>query len=105
VTNVAVTCTDITYTVGGTVTGLLGDSVTLSLNGTESLPVASDGSFTFATPLADGASYAVTVQTQPASPPEVCTVANGSGSIAGANVTSVQVSCIDRIFADGFEAP
>jgi hypothetical protein len=45
------------------------------------------------------------VQTQPASPPEVCTVANGSGSIAGANVTSVQVSCIDRIFADGFEAP
>jgi hypothetical protein len=35
----------------------------------------------------------------------VCTVANGSGSIAGANVTSVQVSCIDRIFADGFEAP
>jgi subtilisin-like proprotein convertase family protein len=105
VTNVAVTCTDITYTVGGTVTGLLGDSVTLSLNGTESLPVASDGSFTFATPLADGASYAVTVQTQPASPPEVCTVANGSGSIAGANVTSVQVSCIDRIFADGFELP
>ncbi|HEY6941247.1 proprotein convertase P-domain-containing protein [Dokdonella sp.] len=105
VTNVAVTCASSTYSVGGTVSGLLGDSVTLSLNGSESLPVASDGSFTFATMLNDGASYAVTVQTQPASPPELCTVSNGSGTIAGANVTSVQVSCLDRIFASGFESP
>ena len=104
-TNVAVTCANNTYSVGGTVSGLVGNSVTLSLNGTESLPVASNGSFTFSTMLAGGAAYAVTVQTQPTSPPEVCTVTNGSGTIAGANVTSVQVTCLDRIFADGFELP
>ena len=105
VTNVAVTCANSTFTIGGNVTGLLGNSVTLSLNGTESLPVASNGSFVFTTMLGNGASYAVTVQTQPTSPAEVCTVTGGSGTVAGANVTSVQVDCSDRIFANGYELP
>ncbi|MGN6520131.1 MAG: hypothetical protein ACTHK2_11980, partial [Dokdonella sp.] len=105
VTNVAVTCANSTFTIGGNVTGLLGNSVTLSLNGTESLPVASNGSFVFTTMLGSGASYAVTVQAQPTSPAEVCTVTGGSGTVAGANVTSVQVACSDRIFANGYELP
>jgi len=105
VTNVAVTCANSTFTIGGNVTGLLGNSVTLSLNGTESLPVASNGSFVFTTMLGSGASYAVTVQAQPTSPAEVCTVTGGSGTVAGANVTSVQVDCSDRIFANGYELP
>ena len=105
VTNVAVTCANNTYSVGGTVSGLVGNSVTLSLNGTESLPVASNGSFTFSTMLAGGAAYAVTVQTQPTSPSLVCSVANGSGTIAAANVGNVAVTCSDAIFANGFDAP
>ena len=106
VTNVAVACTTNTYTVGGSVTGLAGSGLVLSLNGSQSLPVAANGSFTFPTALLDGSSYAVTVTTQPSAPIEVCTVSNGSGTLAGANVGNVAVSCIDRIFADGFdEAP
>ncbi|HEX7769493.1 MAG TPA: GEVED domain-containing protein, partial [Dokdonella sp.] len=94
-----------TYTVGGSVSGLTGSGLALSLNGAENLPLAANGVFTFATELSDGASYAVTVATQPAG--ETCVVANGSGTISGADVTNVAVTCttetVDLIFADGFD--
>ena len=54
----------------------------LSLNaGAQTLPVAANGTFTFPTALASGSSYAVTVQTQPASPTQTCAVSNGSGTV------------------------
>jgi hypothetical protein len=43
------------------------------------------------------------VASQPTGPVQVCTVSNGSGTVAGANVTNVQVSCSDRIYVDGFD--
>jgi hypothetical protein len=47
----------------------------------------------------------VTVSTQPSAPTLTCTVANGAGTIATANVTDIAVTCSDSIFANGFEAP
>lgn len=83
------------YTVGGTVSGLeVGNDVTLQNNGGDDLVVNADGSFTFATPVNDGGNYAVSVLTQPTTPDQVCSVANGSGTIAGANVTDIEVSCV-----------
>lgn len=86
-----------TFTVGGTVSGLTGTGLTLALAGggglAVSLPVNSNGAFTFTTGLATGASYTVTVATQPANPSQVCRVAGGTGAIAAANVTSVSVTC------------
>ncbi|MEO7324901.1 MAG: proprotein convertase P-domain-containing protein [Dokdonella sp.] len=103
VTNVTVSCTTNTYTVGGTVSGLVGNSVTLSLNsGAQTQVVAANGVFAFPTALASGAAYAVTVSVQPASPTEVCTITNGSGTVAASNVSAIVVTCIDRIFADSF---
>jgi preprotein translocase subunit SecG len=90
VTNVAVTCSDIPYTIGGTVTGLTG-TVVLQNNAGDDLTVLADGGFTFATTLVDSATYAVTVLTQPAG--QICTVSSGSGTISGANVTGVTVTC------------
>jgi hypothetical protein len=81
------------YTVGGAVTGLAGATVVLQNNGTDDLRLSADGPFTFATALADGSVYAVTVLTQPAAPTLLCTVANGSSTIAGADVTNVTVTC------------
>ena len=81
-----------TYTVGGTVSGLTG-TVALLNNGGDGLSVSADGGFTFATALADGAGYAVTIQTQPAG--QTCEVASGTGTIAGADVTDVAVTCTD----------
>jgi hypothetical protein len=79
-----------TYSVGGAVSGLAG-TVVLQDNGGDSLPVAGNGAFTFATRLAGGAAYAVTVLTQPSG--QTCAVTGGTGTVAAANVTSVGVTC------------
>ena len=77
ITNVAVTCTSAaTYTVGGSVSGLSG-TVVLQDNGGDNLTLTANGTFTFATALAGGAAYAVTVKTNPAS--QTCTVSSGTG--------------------------
>ena len=91
VTNVAVSCANVaTYTVGGSVSGLSG-TVVLQDNGGDSLSVTASGSFTFATSLASGAAYSVTVGTNPSG--QTCTVSGGSGTVGSANVTNVAVSC------------
>ena len=80
-----------TYTVGGTVTGLTGSSVVLQDNQADNLTVSANGAFTFATALANGSAYGVTVLTQPAG--QTCTVTQGNGALSGANVSNVQVVC------------
>ena len=79
-----------TYTVSGTVSGLSG-TVVLQDNGGDNLSVTANGSFTFATSLASGAAYSVTVKTNPSG--QTCTVTSGSGTVGTANVTNVAVSC------------
>ena len=93
VNNVQVNCAA-TYTVGGTVSGLLGSGLVLQDNGGDNLTVTGTGNvnFTFATPLLAGAAYAVTIKTQPTNPVQVCATANASGTIVG-SVANVQVSC------------
>jgi hypothetical protein len=79
-----------TYTIGGTVSGLSGTAV-LQVNGGGDLSVSSNGSVTFATPLATGTAYSVTVRTNPSG--QTCTVSNGTGTVPSANVTNVGVTC------------
>ena len=92
VTSVAVTCTTnpASYSIGGTVSGLSG-TVVLQDNGGDDLGVSANGSFTFATAVASGAGYSVTVKSNPSG--QSCTVASGSGTVGSANVTSVAVTC------------
>ncbi len=61
-------------------------------NGGDDLSVSANGAFSFATLLASGAAYNVTVASSPAG--QSCTVGNGSGTVGSANVTSVAVSCV-----------
>ncbi|NOY39161.1 MAG: Ig-like domain-containing protein, partial [Nitrospirae bacterium] len=91
VTGILVFCSADTYTVGGTVSGLTG-ALTLQNNGSDDLVVTGDGGFTFATAIADGASYNVTVLTHPDG--LTCSVTNGTGTVSGADVTDVAVACI-----------
>ena len=67
------------YTVGGTVSGLTTTGLILQNNGGDDLTIAGDGSFTFATPIASGLAYQVTVHQQPAG--AGCRIENGSGTI------------------------
>jgi len=90
VTDVTVTCSVDTYTVGGIVNGLSGTLV-LQNNGRDDLAITSDGTFTFSTALADGSTYNVTVKTQPSG--QNCFVTNGSGTVSGADITDVTVDC------------
>ncbi|HEY6942981.1 InlB B-repeat-containing protein [Dokdonella sp.] len=82
-----------THTIGGNVSGLLGSGLVLRLNGANDLPIAANGAFQFASALDDLSAYAVTVAQQPGGPTQVCTVGNGSGVLAGADVTNVAVDC------------
>jgi len=90
-----------TYTIGGNVSNLTGTGLVLQNNGGDDLAIDADGNFTFVTALDDGTAYAVTVLTQPNELNQTCTVSNGSGTLAGANVTSVEVSCVTDTFTIG----
>lgn len=81
------------YTVGGTVTGLEGSGLVLQNSSGKYLSVTASGSFTFPSGLDNGASYSVTVRTQPSNPSQTCTVTNATGTIEKADVTDVLVNC------------
>lgn len=82
------------FTIGGTISGLAGSGLVLRNNGGDDLPISGNGGFTFATPVPDGDMYNVTVAAQPTGPAQNCSVSNGSGTVSGANVTNVQVTCV-----------
>ena len=92
ITNVTVSCSINTYSIGGVVSGLgIGKSIVLKNNGGYSLLVTANGSFTFTTQLPSGTSYFVTTGTIPSG--QSCFVFNGSGTVATSNVTNVTVAC------------
>lgn len=93
VTNVSVTCATNSYTVGGTVSGLAGgQSTVLQNNGADNKTISASGAFTFTTSVAQGATYSITVLTQPST--QTCTITNGSGTMGGSNVANVSVTCV-----------
>jgi hypothetical protein len=100
VTSVTVNCLVNSYAIGGTISGLAGTAI-LQNNLGETVTASANGTFAFATPALSGSTYAVTVLTQPGTPSQTCTVANGSGPVGGADVTSVNVSCVTRSYAIG----
>ena len=87
------------YSVGGTVDPTYG-SITLINNGDDDLDILEDGSFTFDTKLNDGASYIIEVKDRSdTSQGQLCAVSggsngDGSGTINGANVININVSCV-----------
>ena len=89
------------YTVSVTVSGLAGTGLVLQNNGGDNLTITADGTFPFATPVADGASYGVTVLANPTGPTQQCIPSSASGPIAGANITNVTVACTTSSFKVG----
>jgi hypothetical protein len=87
----AVTCSDNAYKVSPTVSGLSG-TVILTNNGADNLTVSANGTVTFPTSVAQGATYSVAVLTQPSL--YTCTVTNGSGVMGAGDVTNVAVACV-----------
>lgn len=94
VTNVAVSCVTTEFTVGGTVSGLVGSGLVLLNNGSDNLAIAADGTFTFPASLPSGTPYNVMVATQPTGPLQLCGIENGLGTVGSANITDVAVNCV-----------
>jgi len=97
---------EITYKVSGNVSGLIG-SITIQNNGGDDLVISADGSFEFTTQLADNANYDVSILVQPDQGIQpyrqtqtmlLCEVNNGSGTITTADVSDVDIQCIDYLF-------
>jgi len=87
-------------TIGGNVTGLTGSGLILQNNGHDDRFISTAGAFTFATPIANGATYNVTVLVQPTNPSETCTVTNGTGT-ATRDVNDINVTCMPASFTVG----
>lgn len=85
-----------TVAVGGTVDGLdpTFGSLTLSLNGSETLSIAAPGAFVFATRLNELTPYTVTLVTSPIE--QRCELENASGTTQTMNIESVHVRCTTR---------
>ncbi len=92
VTNVAVTCSANTYTVGGTISGLGASGLVLLDNGGDATTISANATqFTMNTGVAYGSGYAISVQTAPTG--LVCSVSNGTSTMGAADVTNIGIAC------------
>jgi 6-phosphogluconolactonase len=92
VSDIAVVCANTAYTVSVKVTGLASPDLVLQNNAGDDLPVAADGTFSFATPVASGAGYGVTVKTRP-SALQACVVHDAFGTAGASGAAPVEVRC------------
>lgn len=98
VTNIAVSCVTnplpTYYSIGGTINGLTGTLV-LQNNDGDTLTTTNNGNFNFATSALDNKAYSTRVSTQPAG--QTCSISNGSGTVATADVSNIVVSCMTNV--------
>jgi DNA-binding beta-propeller fold protein YncE len=86
-----------TYTIGGTVSGLTSGSLVLKNNNGDDLTISANStSFTFTTAQASGGTYAVTAGARPSR--LACDITNDTGTVAGANVIGVTITCISPVY-------
>lgn len=82
-----------TYSVGGTVTGVSGSSIVIQNNGSDSLVLSADGSFSFESQLTTGDAYSVSVAQSLTNPNITCYVSGASGLVSTSNIESVSIIC------------
>ena len=90
-----------TFTVGGTVSGLVGTGLSLADGLGHQLDVTADGAFMFAMKVPGGSDVAVTVGQQPTAPTQVCTVSGGSITGIAQDTNTVVVTCVTNRYHVG----
>jgi 6-phosphogluconolactonase (cycloisomerase 2 family) len=94
VSNVTVSCVTQSFTLSGTISGLLGAGLILQDEG-NAVPVSGNA---FSLSLASGSAYDIVAAQQPTNPGQTCTVTNGGpGVIGGANVI-VGIACVTNTY-------
>ena len=94
-----------TYKIGGTVSGLIGQGLTIELlkpatqahhtTILEQIDIVANGTFVFRVPPSQG--YGVAIVHQPHAPPQRCVVRSGRGVIGATNVSNVDIVCGELI--------
>jgi hypothetical protein len=90
VNNVQITCHALSYSLGGSISGLTAGGLILQ-NGSDT--------YTLSKSVAYGGSYNVTVISQPAG--LVCSLSNGSGVMGASNITAINITCAPQSFTLG----
>ncbi|MBN1962855.1 MAG: hypothetical protein JW841_18130 [Deltaproteobacteria bacterium] len=99
VSDIVITCSDITYQVSATVTGLVGSGLVLGeIQSTyKTVNIDTNGTVMVSGPIASGASYLIDILAQPTDPWQTCTIDNGSGALLAD--TTVNVACTTNQYA------
>jgi len=83
--------------VGGTISGLTSSGLVLAMPREPDLSVTlGQSEFTFATRVASGTPYSITVKVQPSG--RTCLVADGSGVVGDTDITDVRIDCVNSAF-------
>jgi uncharacterized delta-60 repeat protein len=82
-----------TFAIGGTVTGLAGTGLTLRNTQNQEQVQPGNGTYSFPSKLLDTTPYDVIIATQPSNPAQICSLKNGSGTIASADITNIDIDC------------
>lgn len=97
VTDIKVVCSTNSYTIGGTISGLKKEGLVILLNNSDDhLLIEANNTFTFATPVAHGGDYEVTIAVQPVG--QTCTVPNGKGYHVTETISDIVVLCSSNTF-------
>lgn len=95
VINAVISCVLVSNTVGGKITGLTADNLTLNNGADTTGVIAKDAtSFTLPTSVIYGQTYGVTILKQPTG--QTCTVKNGAGKMEDIAITTVEVICVNN---------
>lgn len=87
----------VTKPLNGTITGLSGSGLVLQVNGGNDITVpAGSSSFSFNSQIANGATYTISVSTQPNTPLQYCAVTNSSGTV-GSSSSEVMINCTSSV--------
>ena len=85
-----------TFNLSGSLSGLrTGLQVSIANGAGAPVAFSANGSQTFASNVPGTATYSLAISTQPVG--QICSISNGSGTIAGVSVSNVAVSCADSL--------
>jgi len=93
VTGVGITCTTSSFQVGGSVSGLTGNGLTLRNLQGDTLAITANGQFSFPSALPSGSPYFVAVGNQPSTPAQICVASGGGGIVGGVDVANIAITC------------
>jgi len=89
------------FSIGGAITGVLLESITLLNNDSDELVINDSGTFEFPSLADNGSSYNITVINE--SLDQDCIVTNANGTVSDNNIENIEVSCTNiPVSSDGF---